>query len=174
MTLSILKNKNLILDKKSKSLSFFVKDLPFSLNRKNIKEMLQISNRNNKCNMRICLHPNDKAKAHNMIILERGKNIFPPHKHLAKGETFHVIKGKLKVLVFDSKGKLKVKIILKSNELFRLKKNSYHAVIALTDPVIYHESTSGPFLGDNNNIFPSWMPKTKVALQRFYSKLLNM
>ena len=174
MNFSILKNKNLISDKKAKSLSFFVKNLPFLINKKNIKEMMLLSNTNNKCNLRICLHKNSKAKAHTMIILERGKNIYPPHRHKTKGECYHVIKGKLKIIIFNSKGEVKLKIILTKGDLFRIKENSYHSIIALTDPVIYHESTSGPFLGDKNSIFPSWLPKEKNALQLYYSKLLSI
>ena len=41
-----------------------------------------------------------------MIILERNKNVYPPHKHFNKGECFHVIKGKLKVLIFNNIGKI--------------------------------------------------------------------
>jgi cupin fold WbuC family metalloprotein len=174
MNFNILKNKNISLDKKAKSLSFVVKKLPFLINKKNIKEMMTISNLNNKCNLRICLHKNSKALAHNMIILARGKNVYPPHKHKNKGECYHVIKGKLKVIIFSDNGKVELKVILTKGDVFRIKENSYHSVIALTNFVIFHESTSGPFLADKDSTFATWIPKEKNALQRYYSKLLSL
>ena len=34
----------------------------------------------------------------------------------------------------------------------------YHAVMPLSDPVIYHESKPGPFLGDGDSMYPDWAP----------------
>tara|TARA_Y100001970_G_scaffold290205_1_gene423031 strand:- start:1985 stop:2509 length:525 start_codon:yes stop_codon:yes gene_type:complete len=174
MKSSIINNKNLKIDKKAKCVSFFVKNLPFSINKKNLNEMMKLSDKNKKSNVRICFHKSKDDIHHDMIILERNKNVYPPHRHKDKGECFHVILGKLKILIFNSSGKIKNKIILKKGEVLRIKKNSYHAVIALTDPVIYHESKPGPFLGDKDSVFPSWLPNEKNALQEYYSKLLNI
>ena len=174
MKSNLINNKNLKIDKKAKCISFFVRDLPFSINKKIIKEMMVLSKKNNESNVRICLHKNKKAIQHDMIILERNKNVYPPHRHRNKGECFHVIVGKLKVIIFDKFGKIKNKIILKTGDVARIKKNSFHAVISLSDPVVYHESSPGPFLGKKDSIFPSWLPKEKNALQDYYSKLLSI
>ena len=34
----------------------------------------------------------------------------------------------------------------------------YHAVMPLSDLVIYHESKPGPFTGEGDSIYPSWAP----------------
>ena len=48
MKSSILNNKNLKIDKKAKCVSFFVKNLPFSINKKNLNEMMKLSDKNKK------------------------------------------------------------------------------------------------------------------------------
>lgn len=171
--MKIEKNKNLKQDKTAKCLSYNVKELPFLLKQEDYKNMMQLSNKNNRCNVRICFHKNKDSLHHDMIILERNKNVYPPHKHFNKGECFHVIKGKLKVLIFNNKGKIIKKIILMNGDVFRIKENSYHAVIALSDPVIYHESKPGPFLGDKDSVIPKWVPKQEKALHLYKSHLLE-
>ena len=55
-------NKNLIKDKKAKCLSYNVKELPFLLKQEDYKNMMQLSNKNNKCNVRICASKKNKLR----------------------------------------------------------------------------------------------------------------
>ena len=112
MKSSILNNKNLKIDKKAKCVSFFVKNLPFSINKKNLNEMMKLSDKNKKSNVRICFHKSKDDIHHDMIILERNKNVYPPHRHKDKGECFHVILGKLKILIFNSSGFKKFSLLI--------------------------------------------------------------
>ena len=73
-----------------------------------------------------------------------------PHKHLKKGETFHLIKGKMACVIFKNNGKVKFAFTLYPNDIFRTPINVYHTQIPLTDYVIYHESTLGPFKKNNS------------------------
>ena len=81
-------------DKKAKTQSFFFKTETTVFNRKFIT-FLKNCYKSNKKDVRICLHKNPHSKHHDMIILQQNKNFYLPHKHLRKGETYHIIKGKM-------------------------------------------------------------------------------
>ena len=40
-----------------------------------------------------------------------------PHKHLKKGETYHLIKGKMACVVFKNNGSINYAFILKPNDI---------------------------------------------------------
>ena len=48
-----------------------------------------------------------KSKYHDMVILQQKKNFYKPHKHLRKGETYHIIKGSMICILFNVYGKVK-------------------------------------------------------------------
>ena len=98
--------KNLIEDKKAKSKSFFLKDSYKFLNYKMIK-FLEKNYIKTKKDLRICLHKNSLDKHHDMVILQQRKNFYLPHKHLKKGETYHIIKGSMASILFKDNGKIK-------------------------------------------------------------------
>jgi len=110
---------------------------------------------------RILLHSRSESKLHNMVIGLKKDDFFLPHKH-KKDEAYHVVSGKLALITFNKKGKVNKKIILSltDSRIARMDKNSYHAVLALTD-VIYHEIRLGPFISKTDSIFPSWSSKFK-------------
>ena len=99
-----------------------------------------------KKDLRICLHENSLDKHHDMIILQQKKNFYLPHKHLKKGETYHIIKGSMASILFNNNGKIKKIIKLVKDDIFRTPLNTYHTMLPLTKFVIYHESKIGPFL----------------------------
>ena len=47
-----------------------------------------------------------KTKHHDMIILQQKLKFYTPHKHLRKGETYHIIKGSMACVLFN-KGSIK-------------------------------------------------------------------
>ena len=110
--LKILKSKNFIQDKKAKSPSFFYKgksseaifDKTLLLLIKKISFLL-------KDNIRINLHKNKNENYHDMIILQKKGTIIKPHRHPSGGETINLIYGKMKVLLMNSKGVIKKKIV---------------------------------------------------------------
>ena len=59
-----------------------------------------------KTDLRLNLHSSPKEKHHDMIILQRKNYKCPVHKHLSNGETIHIIKGSMAILVFNKKKKL--------------------------------------------------------------------
>ena len=111
----------------------------------------------NKNDVRICLHTSQTSKHHDMIILQQKKNFYLPHKHLRKGETYHIIKGSMICVLFSNSGKVKKVCKLKKNDIFRTPINIFHTMSPISNYVIYHESKTGPFLKKKDSIFPYWI-----------------
>ena len=160
-------------DKKAKSKSFFLKKQNIVFNSRFIS-FLEHNYSKYKKDIRICLHKGASDKHHDMIILQQKKNFYLPHKHLRKGETYHIIKGKMLCVLFYNNGKIKSKCAIKKNDIFRTPLNTFHTMVPTTKYVIYHESKMGPFLKKGDSIFPSWINKfknDKKEILKFKKKL---
>lgn len=154
-----LNNQDLVsLDKGARSLAYFCRKLPVRVNMELIGELKNIVSSFKDKNVRLCLHDGPQAVFQNMIIIERKDKYYRPHKHLNKGESFHIIEGKMAVFTFGDSGNVIDSCILEQdgNIVYRVAQNSYHAVMPITDLVIYHEAKPGPFLGQGDSIFPEW------------------
>ena len=99
------------------------------------------------------------AKHHDMIILQQKLKFYTPHKHLRKGETYHIIKGSMACVLFSNKGSIKKICHLKRNDIFRTPINIFHTMLPVSKFVIYHESKTGPFLKKNDSILYEWCKK---------------
>jgi cupin fold WbuC family metalloprotein len=111
--------------------------------------------------VRRCLHGSPESPWHEMIILEREGHYFPPHRHYRKkSETLHIIEGRLGVVQFDDAGNVRASIVLERDGamMARVAPDVWHMTVALSDPVIYHESKPGPFAGDLDRAFATWAP----------------
>ena len=148
--------KNLIEDKKAKSKSFFLKKNKGIFDKSLLKFMISFFKKHKK-DLRICLHKNSSSKHHDMIILMQKKNFYRPHKHNKKGETYHMIYGKMCCVLFNNSGKIKKTFLLRKNEIFRTPTNVYHTMLPISQFVIYHEAKMGPFLKKGDSIFPKWI-----------------
>ena len=140
----------------AKSVSFFCLQRPVYVNAALLAEMKEVSLQRGRRNVRICLHAAPEDDHHDMVVLERSGNYYRPHKHAAKGECFHVVDGKLGLLAFDEMGAVRDATVLGAGDIYRIAVGMYHAVMPLSDPVIYHESKPGPFLGEGDSIYPDW------------------
>jgi cupin fold WbuC family metalloprotein len=150
--------KNLIEDKKAKSRSFFLNNEEHHFSKKHLNFLVNFYKKN-KTNIRICLHKNKNSRHHDMIILLQNKNFYEPHKHLKKGETYHIIKGSMIYVGFSNKGDINKVIHLKRGDVFRSPVNKYHTLFPYSKFVIFHEGKIGPFISKNENIFPYWKKK---------------
>ena len=67
--------------------------------------------------------------------------------------------------VFDEYGQVIDANVLDSSSsfLYRVGENTYHVAVPLSELLIYHESKPGPFLHDNDSVFPSWAPDATDA-----------
>jgi len=149
------------IDDGPRSRAYFCQKTPLKVNQRLIQELkeimaTQIGNKN----LRLCLHSSPEAPFHEMIIFERKTKYYRPHRHEDKGETFHIIEGEMGVFCFDDDGQVReVNILSKKGDLiYKIEAGMYHAVLPLTDIIIYYESHPGPFRGTGDSIYPSWAP----------------
>ena len=111
---------------------------------------------------RLCSHPDVMDPLHEMLIVHVKDTYVRPHKHMGKSESFHVIEGLLNVIVFTNEGKIRETIEmgdLASGKCFyyRLFKGVYHTVVPLSELVVFHEVTNGPFKREDM-VFADWSP----------------
>ena len=169
--------QSIYLDDRGRSPGFFCRDLPVRISRQIIEQLYQESEKRGGVNVRLCLHNGPDADFHSMIILERKGGKYPPHKHLKKGESMHIIQGELAVFSFDEQGSLDDCCILQLDSvlIYRVRVAQFHSIMPLTDVVIYHESTIGPFLGEENSILPEWAPDkdNQDQTDKFNERLLK-
>ena len=74
-----------------------------------LDELKQMARQNPRQRIRLCSHHNAYDVIHEMIIYHPKDTYVPPHKHLNKDESFHLISGEIDFIIFDNKG-----IIVKS------------------------------------------------------------
>ena len=86
------------------------------------------------------------------LFYKKNINIFHQKKNLVSDQTFFIISGQLLIVTFDAKGKVKSKIILskKENLIARIKKNTYHVDIPISNRTIHFETKKSKFDPKNN------------------------
>lgn len=144
-------------DTTARTMAFFCKRHPVRVDKAVIAELKQLAADGGK-NVRVCLHDGPEAEHHDMVILEHRGKYYRPHKHLRKGEAFHIIEGYMGIFCFEDTGAVADACVLEPGDIYRVGVNMYHAVMPLTDQVIYHENKPGPFEGECDSIYPDWAP----------------
>ena len=127
-----------------------------------IENLIIMARETKRKRIRICAHPSPDNPVHDMLIVHFYDTYVRPHRHLNKDETFHIIQGELKVVIFNDDGA--IKDIVNMGEygsgktfFYRMSKSYYHTVIPISEIAVFHETTKGPFsLKDTK--FPSWAP----------------
>ena len=143
-----LNSKNFFQDKKAKSLTFFCKEkMNSAFLDNNLLLVMETISKKYDTDLRLNIHSSPNDKHHDMIILQRKIYDCPVHKHLSNGETIHIIKGSLAIILLDKKKKITNKIILNSKGklIYRIPTKLYHTVKILSPYAIYHENKNGPF-----------------------------
>ena len=143
-----------------------------------IDRLKQDAGRNLSKRMRFCLHQDLAADLHEMVIAVAPGGYLRPHQHPHKSESFHVIEGRFWLLVFDDNGEIieKFKMGERGQEaifLYRLEPGYWHTIRPLTDFVVLHEVTRGPFVKEEASLFPSWAPdgNEPEQVRAFHEKL---
>lgn len=139
---------------------FYVENSICCIGRKEIDFVKSAAAGNNRKRARICTHHDVRAAVHEMLIVLAKGAYVRPHMHKGKSESFHLVEGRLAVIIFDLEGNKTEKIILSevgAGEQFyyRLPAGIFHTVIVESDWVVFHEVTSGPF-NRRDTIYPSW------------------
>lgn len=106
---------------------------------------------------RYCLHNSHNDTVQEMVIAFCKDSSVPVHRHRNKSESFHVIRGELEVVFYDDDGNIIKKIKMGTLGsglpfLYRLSNDAWHTVRPLTEYVIVHETASGPFNKEEDEI----------------------
>jgi cupin fold WbuC family metalloprotein len=163
-------------DPNARSLSFFSAAATSEVSDALVTNLVEESERNGRCNARICLHAGPDSNFHEMIILERDGSYFPPHRHVGKAQSCHILWGAAAVFVFDDDGSVERCCHLGSrNKIIRIAENRYHLTLPLSEYVVYHECKPGPFLPTGDSIFAEWAPARddKAAVTSYVDGLLS-
>jgi cupin fold WbuC family metalloprotein len=129
----------------------------FVLDAKVIEDLKIIASRHPLKRARICLHESLDNKTHEMIIVSHRDGTIPPHSHpVNKPESYHVLEGKLRVLIFNDNGSVRESFLLSSDihpKMYRIKGGVWHQPVPMSEWVVYHEVATGPFNKEHDLIF---------------------
>ena len=111
---------------------------------------------------RICMHLSEEDSVQEMVIGLCRDSYIRPHRHLGKSESYHIIEGELKVILFDETGRVTKRILMSANDaslklIYRLSNEALHMVIPKPEYVVIHEVTNGPF-NRSDTEYASWAP----------------
>ena len=137
---------------------------PFILSNEHLKSVVDCALHHPLQRARINLHSTDDSTVHEMIIALTDKSTVHPHKHPDKSESFHILRGELKISFFDDQGfqQSDLDVILSASSgplVYRLNSPLFHSVESLTRVSLFHETTSGPFIPGLSSVYPSWDPR---------------
>jgi cupin fold WbuC family metalloprotein len=112
--------------------------------------------------IRLCAHHRGEDPVHEMLIVLARRTYIRPHKHVGKSESFHMVEGALDVVLFRDDGEIREVIELGEagsgrRFFYRLAMPEYHGLVIRTDPVVFHETTTGPFR-PGDAMFAPWAP----------------
>ena len=106
-----------------------------------------------------------------MLIVCHRSTIMPPHRHpVGRSESYHVVEGEMVICLFDNEGSVSRRINLSDKGsngafLYRLSESMWHAPIAISEWLVYHETLTGPFYESETVEFPDWLPKdTEISI----------
>ena len=107
---------------------------------------------------RINFHHSDHDPLHEMIIAMTNQTKVEPHKHPDKVESFHIIEGVVRIGFLDENGKIEniIELDAVQNPFYRMNDQLWHIVVPISEFVVIHEVTNGPFLKGISSIFPEW------------------
>ena len=112
--------------------------------------------------IRLCTHSTVDDAVHEMLIVHERSCYVRPHKHVGKSESFHVVEGQVDVVLLDDTGAVTDVIPMGSYEsgrpfFYRIAEPLYHTLIIRSAVLVFHETTSGPFVRDQT-VFAPWSP----------------
>jgi len=130
--------------------------------REDIELLKQMALDTRRRRVRLCAHQDINEPLHEMLIVHTKEAYVRPHKHLNKAESFHLIEGVVDVVFFDESGKIEDVARMGQGPaadsfFYRISGSKYHTLLIRSDFLVFHESTSGPFVRDQTAFAP-WAP----------------
>jgi len=125
-----------------------------------IAELKRLAALNPRRRCRICFHSGPDAALHEMLIVHEKGAWVPPHKHLGRDESIHVVEGSALLITFSEDGGVAETVRLGQNgDIYcRLPGDVFHTLLIESDWFVFHETTLGPFI-PLNTVFAPWAPK---------------
>jgi len=155
----------------------YVQDEIVRVGRAEIESLKKDALRNERKRIRLCTHRDVADAVHEMLIVHTKGTYVRPHRHLNKSESFHLIEGRVDVVLFDDDGGVTDVIPMgdyASGQKFyyRISDAVYHTLIIHSGFVVFHETTQGPFRRADTEFAP-WSPDDKdvKAVQEFMQNL---
>jgi cupin fold WbuC family metalloprotein len=127
-----------------------------------IAELKRIAAQNPRLRSRLCTHPDPSSGLHEMLIVHHREAYVRPHKHLAKPESFHVIEGTARVVIFEDDGNIRDVLDVAPDGqgklcYYRMPDQVFHSILITSEWLVFHETTAGPF-DPSRTAFPDWAP----------------
>lgn len=112
-----------------------------------LKERAAVSDRQR---ARICAHKSPDDPLHEMFIAMTSLSYVRPHRHRAKSESFHVVEGRVDVVLLEDSGDISGVVELGAAgtgrcRYYRLEESRFHTLLIRSDLLVLHEVTNGPF-----------------------------
>jgi cupin fold WbuC family metalloprotein len=144
------------------SVTFFTGQEIIEIDQAQLEELKRAATASPLKRARLCLHHNLDDKVQEMVIAFCRGTYNRPHRHRDKTESFHLIEGHLLIIFFDNHGQVIRRIKMGPcgsgrTFLYRLSCSLWHTVVPLSEFVIIHETTNGPFLKEETE-FATWGP----------------
>ncbi len=147
--------------------------------KQDIERFKEMSRYNERKRIRLCTHKDVDEKIHEMLIVLSKDTYVRPHKHTNKIESFHVIEGRVDVILFNEDGNIMDSIRMGDylsgfGFYYRIPFPYYHTLLIGSDVLVIHETTNGPFK-KSDTTFPVWAPdETDSSAQKVYLRNLNI
>lgn len=127
---------------------------------------------------RLCLHRGSQDSVQEMLIVFCRDALVRPHRSLDKSESFHVVAGELRVLIFDDNGRVAQTFDMGppgSGKTFmcRFASGPWYTYIPLSEFIAVHETARGPFLS-SDTVFPNWAPEEGPELKAFLTEVAGI
>lgn len=118
---------------------------------------------------RINFHPDDSSLVQEMIIAMFADTKIGIHFHSSKSESFGILEGRVLVGLYSNSGHLFDVVDLRSDrpqKFYRLDSNVSHLVVPISEVVILHETTLGPFQAATHHEAPNWASALDIEKER--------
>lgn len=127
-----------------------------------IAELKRIAAGNPRLRSRLCAHPDPASDLHEMLIVHHRDAYVRPHMHIGKPESFHVMEGTARVVIFEDDGRIRDVLDVAPYGrgalcYYRMPEKVFHALLITSEWLVFHETTAGPF-DPSRTAFPDWAP----------------
>ncbi len=152
----------------------FIEDEVVKADDRFLEELLGKASQNESRKYRYCLHDSENSNVQEMIFVNEKGFYYPPDKHDHCAETKIILYGEAWIILFEENGDIKdiMRTSAKGLKLCRVEKGIYHAVVPISEKVIFYEMREGKFTPDMVT-YPEWAPRdaTEKEIEKYEAKI---